>query len=78
MEENKQYQHGFNSGYTLAKYNPTLYVNINKNLEPTSDFIDGLLSGGNQYELELTKSNKVEKKNKGKEYNKDKDFGRDK
>lgn len=51
-----QYIRGFNSGYLLAKYIPTLLAKIVKNVRPTNDFTEGLFSGKEEYELEHSRT----------------------
>jgi len=44
------YKKGFNSGYILAEYMPTLLGKLVKNLHPTDDFSEGLYSGKEEFE----------------------------
>ena len=52
METNKTFIHGFNNGYLLARYEPTLLATVVKNLRPANDYLAGLFSGKQHYELE--------------------------
>ena len=47
---------GFNSGYILAKHMPILLLKIVKNVSPAGDFIEGLFSGKEEYELEYSRN----------------------
>ena len=54
MEQGEQiFLKGFNSGYLLAKHEPDLLSKVAKTLEPKNDYLDGFLSGKEEYELEL-------------------------
>ena len=54
MEEHeKQFTHGFNNGYLLAKHEPELYSTIAKGLEAKNEYLDGLLSGGKEFVHEI-------------------------
>ena len=72
--QEKLYIKGFNSGYLLAKYMPVLLTKIVKNVSPTNDFVEGLFSGKQEYELEYSRTqldelnllrNKSENREKG-------------
>ena len=72
--QEKLYIKGFNSGYLLAKYMPVLLTKIVKNVSPTNDFVEGLFSGKEEYELEYSRTqldelnllrNKSENREKG-------------
>ena len=52
--QDKLYIKGFNSGYFLAKYMPTLLAKIVKNVTPANDFVEGFFSGKEEYELEYS------------------------
>ena len=54
--QDKLYIKGFNSGYLLAKYMPALLAKILKNVSPTNDFVEGLFSGKEEYELEYSRT----------------------
>lgn len=62
---------------TLAKHKPELYAELSKNLKPANDYVDGLLKGGKQYELELTKSHSAISKDQIRDRKRDDDFGKD-
>ena len=50
--QEKQYSKGFNSGYLIAKHEPELYSTVTKGLDSKNEYIDGLVSGGKEYEHE--------------------------
>ena len=52
MDTEKQYVTGFNNGYILAKHEPGLLSKIVKNLSSTTNYLQGLFSGKEEYELE--------------------------
>ena len=54
--QDKLYIKGFNSGYLLAKHEPELLTKIVKNVSPANDFVEGLYSGKQEYELEYSRS----------------------
>ena len=60
MDTEKQYQTGFNNGYLLAKHEPELLTEISKNLSPSNDYIEGIFSGKEQYEIEQTRTQETE------------------
>lgn len=51
-EQEELYIRGFNNGYILKKFEPTLLAAVLNNLSPTTPYLDGLLSGKDQFELE--------------------------
>lgn len=56
MEFNeKQFITGFNSGYILAKYETTMLSTLTKGIRSDNSYIQGILSGQKEYELEQTK-----------------------
>jgi hypothetical protein len=55
MDSEKRYIQGFNSGYLLAKHEPTLLSKIITGLTPANDYLEGLFEGKQQLELENTK-----------------------
>jgi hypothetical protein len=75
MEKNEElFKRGFNSGYLIAKHEPELYSTITKGLDNKTDYTDGLISGGKEYEMEKHAPEKHHsKESKGK----DKDIGKD-
>lgn len=73
-----QYTRGFNSGYLLAKHIPALLAKIVKNIRPTNDFIEGLFSGKEEYELEHSRTQADElKRLRNKSQDRDKGHERD-
>ena len=54
--QEKLYIKGFNSGYLLAKHEPELLTKIVKNVTPANDFVEGLFSGKEEYELQYSRS----------------------
>ena len=54
--QEKLYIKGFNSGYLLAKHEPELLTKIVKNVSPANDFVEGLFSGKEEFELEYSRS----------------------
>lgn len=61
MELNeKQYTAGFNSGYILAKHEPTLLRSLLKEISPTTSYLRGMSSGQKEYEIEFTKNRLLE------------------
>ena len=73
-----QYVKGFNSGYLLAKHMPVLLAKIIKNVSPANDFVEGLFSGNEEYELEYSRTQTEELKHlRNKSQNREKGFERD-
>jgi hypothetical protein len=58
----EKYIKGFNSGYTLAAFKPTLAESVLKNVSITSEYLEGLVAGKEQIELEqnLDKLSEIE------------------
>lgn len=57
MEQGEQqFLKGFNSGYLIAKHEPVLIGKILKTIEPTNDYLSGLISGKEEWELEIQKT----------------------
>ena len=54
--QEKLYIKGFNSGYLLAKHEPELLGKVLKNISPKKDFVEGLFSGKEEYELEYSRT----------------------
>jgi len=48
----KQFINGFNSGYTLAKYEPQLLNNLLTENNPVTSYIDGMKHGKIEFEKE--------------------------
>jgi len=51
-QDEKQFVAGFNSGYLLAKFEPTIISNLLKNSHPLTTYIQGLTSGQQEYFIE--------------------------
>lgn len=57
MEENEAiYIRGFNQGYLLARYEPSLLAMVVKNVSPAGDYLQGFFSGKEEYELEQSQT----------------------
>jgi hypothetical protein len=57
MEQNEAtYTNGFNNGYLLAKYEPSLLEQVLKQLAPSSEYLEGLFSGREEYQREYTRT----------------------
>ena len=57
MEENNtQYTDGFNKGYLLNKHRPELLKSMLPTIKPENDFLDGLIGGSKEHELEMEKT----------------------
>ncbi len=70
MELSKEYVKGFNSGYLLRKHKPMLMKELEDGIKPTSPYVQGLLDGNKEYEMELDrKLDKMQEKSveKGKD-----------
>ena len=77
MEEQK-YIRGFNDGYLLAKHMPTLLSKLTKNLKVTNDFVEGILMGKEEFDLEHSRTQTDElKRLRNKSQNRDKGHERD-
>ena len=55
MSTEKHYIQAFNNGYTLAEYEPRLLNTISKNLTASNMYLNGLLDGKEQFEIEKDK-----------------------
>ncbi len=55
MENEQQYIKGFNQGYIVTKYNPTLMNSISATLSPSNPYSEGMLHGKAEHEFEQTK-----------------------
>lgn len=76
MELNeKQFIAGFNSGYILAKHEPTMLTSLLKDISPNTSYVQGMSSGQKEYEFEQTNDrlNELERL-KTPNINKDKDL----
>lgn len=51
MEE-QQFKKAFNEGYILAKHAPTLMESLKVTVDQNNDYLNGILSGAKQYELD--------------------------
>lgn len=66
MENQEQeYTKGFNSGYLIAKHEPELYTELGKSIEAKTDYLEGFVSGGKEYEHQKTMTKHIDKE-KGK------------
>jgi hypothetical protein len=52
--QEQQYTKGFNNGYLLAQYEPELLNKLLPDLKPGNDYVDGMLSGKEQYDIDKT------------------------
>lgn len=78
MDNNdERYLKGFNSGYILAKHTPEIYAVIENGIEPKSDYLEGFVSGGKQYEMEKHSPTKHHNKEISKDKIKDRDIEHD-
>jgi hypothetical protein len=55
MNAEKKFIKGFNHGYTLAEHEPELLNKIVKNLNSPNDYIQGIVSGKEEYKLEKSR-----------------------
>jgi len=56
MNAEKKFIKGFNHGYILAKHEPDILSKIVKNLNSTNDYIQGIVSGKEEFELEKSRT----------------------
>ncbi len=56
MNEEEKFIKGFNNGYTLAEHEPELLNKIVKNLNSTNDYVQGIVSGRHEFELEKSRT----------------------
>lgn len=56
MNAEKKFMKGFNHGYTLAGHEPDLLNKIVKNLNSTNDYVQGIVSGKDEFELEKSRT----------------------
>jgi len=53
MDNNeKKYIVGFNNGYLIARYHPDLFEKLEKNLDSKNEYLQGLLFGKREHEVE--------------------------
>lgn len=56
MDNNEQqFTKGFNHGYLMEKYTPSLLKKIIKSINPSSEYFQGFFSGKRKYEVEKNK-----------------------
>ncbi len=55
MDNEQHFIEGFNSGFLLAKYEPILLMKVLQNLRAKNDYVKGLFSGKEEFEIEQTK-----------------------
>lgn len=48
---------GFNNGYLLAKHTSELMQKLIASIQPENDYLQGMLSGSKQHEMEMQKTN---------------------
>lgn len=56
MNEEIKFIKGFNHGYTLAEHEPDILNKIVKNLNSTNDYVQGIVSGKEEFELEKSRT----------------------
>ncbi|MDP4103349.1 MAG: hypothetical protein Q8935_00230 [Bacillota bacterium] len=56
MNAEKKFIRGFNDGYTLAEHEPDILNKIVKNLNSTNDYIQGIVSGKEEFEFEKSRT----------------------
>ena len=56
MNTEKIFIKGFNHGYTLAEHEPDILSKIVKNLNSTNDYVQGIVSGKEEFELEKSRT----------------------
>jgi hypothetical protein len=52
MNGEEKYIKGFNKGYLLSKHEPALTTKITQNLQSNSEYVEGLIAGTEEYEIE--------------------------
>ena len=60
IEPSEKYVKGFNNGYLLAKHEPALLSEISRTLKSSNEYIEGIFSGKEQYEIEQTRTQQTE------------------
>ncbi len=73
-DQEQQFKTGFNNGYLLAKHESGLINTITKNLHVENNYVDGLIAGKEEYELELTKELDELQKLRDKSIDRDRDL----
>ena len=56
MNAEKKFIKGFNHGYILAEHEPDILSKIVKNLNSTNDYVQGIVSGKEEFELEKSRT----------------------
>ena len=56
MDEEKKFIKGFNQGYTLAEHEPDILSKIVQNINSTNDYVQGIVSGKEEFELEKSRT----------------------
>ena len=51
-EQEKQFAKGFNNGYLIAKYQPDLFAKLEKNMDSSNHYVQGLLFGKKEHDAE--------------------------
>ena len=78
-EQEKQFTKGFNNGYLIAKYQPDLFAKLEKNMDSSNEYVQGLLFGKKEHYFEkniVQLENLKQKPSQSKEH-KDKDFDKE-
>lgn len=52
MGNEQQYIKGFNQGYIVTKYNPSLMNSISATLSPSNSYLEGMVEGKQEMEFE--------------------------
>lgn len=56
MNTEEKFIKWFNHGYTLAEHEPELLNKIVKNINSTNDYVQGIVSGKEEFELEKSQT----------------------
>ena len=56
MDAEKKFIKGFNHGYILAEHEPDILSKIVKNLDSTNNYVQGIVSGKEEFELEKSRT----------------------
>ena len=56
MNTEEKFIKGFNHGYTLAKHEPDFLSNILKGLRSSNNYIEGIYSGKEEFEIEKSRA----------------------
>ncbi|HEY5369632.1 MAG TPA: hypothetical protein VIJ75_11625 [Hanamia sp.] len=56
MNTEEKFIKGFNHGYALAKHEPDFLSNILKGLRSTNNYIEGIHSGKEEFEIEKSRT----------------------